>query len=409
MTDTILAKDTICVAIGDDHTYGCTTVTLGRTGENAISQLEITLPEALCHFWAYLDFKKPKGKTVRTPRIPIENCKIEYDIPLNLLDENGNLEVQLVLQSETGEIWKSATKKYVVLKSIDAVDTIPEEDKTDFITEAQKVLNETKELADEARTALEEMDTLAGKIVESAPNFAGAIKESVSGKTVVTILDISSIEHELKVRVNPKGSVTRYAENLLPYPHLYEVGKAVTSAGVTYVDNGDYTITANGTVSSSSSTFKFYDDSPSPYLPKGNYIFFGCGEGDKVYASDAPFIMHLTLWDIYGNQTEYKSDLATRTVKFTVNNPIERVRCYVRIYRGVNVVNQKYYALLLNEDNGTVYTAKANGTVEGITSAYPITTLLADYGATITAEYNIDTKKYIDKKFTELASMIVNS
>lgn len=139
MKDTILSKDTICIEIGDDHSYNCTAVAIGRAGENNITQLEITIPEELGGFWAYLDFKKPKGDTFKSPRLDVVNNVIEYDMPAGLLNETGNLEAQLVLQNASGEIWKSTVKKYVVLKSIDATDDIPEQE--DFITRAQKLLD----------------------------------------------------------------------------------------------------------------------------------------------------------------------------------------------------------------------------------------------------------------------------
>ena len=143
MTDTIIAKDTIHIEIGDDHSYNSTVVAIGRAGENTITQLEITIPEELNTFWAYLDFKKPKGYKYKTPRLTIENNKIEYDVPSSLINEAGNLEVQLVLQNENGDIWKSNVHKYVVLKSVDAVDDIPFQE--DFITEAQKTLDDMQE------------------------------------------------------------------------------------------------------------------------------------------------------------------------------------------------------------------------------------------------------------------------
>ena len=142
MTETILSRDTIEVIVGDDHSFNCSVTTLGRAGENNISQLEITIPDELAGFDAYLDFKKPGGETVRTPRLAIEGNKIEYDVPLSLLDQNGNIEVQIILQDESGYIWKGVVKKFTVLKSINAVDDIPE--KEDFITEAQKLLDEIK-------------------------------------------------------------------------------------------------------------------------------------------------------------------------------------------------------------------------------------------------------------------------
>lgn len=55
-----------------------------------------------------------------------------------------------------------------------------------------------------------------------------------------------------------------------------------------------------------------------------------------------------------------------------------------------------------------IYTADANGKVNGVTSLYPTTTLLTDTeGVTIEAEYNKDTKKYIDRKFAELQALIL--
>ena len=54
------------------------------------------------------------------------------------------------------------------------------------------------------------------------------------------------------------------------------------------------------------------------------------------------------------------------------------------------------------------YTVNEDGTVEGVTSIYPTTTLLTDtQGVIIEAEYNADTKKYIDKKFAELQALIL--
>ena len=53
------------------------------------------------------------------------------------------------------------------------------------------------------------------------------------------------------------------------------------------------------------------------------------------------------------------------------------------------------------------HTADANGVVSGIIGNGEDVTLMGD-GVTITAEYNVDTKKYIDKKFDELAAMLVS-
>lgn len=133
-------KDIIQVNIGEDHIFNCDRKKIARTGESSVTRLEIALEENLSECWAYLDFKKANGETVKTPKLEIVDNRAVYDIPLGVLDVVGDLEVQLVLQRESGEIWKSDVKKFFVCKSINATDDIP--DKEDFITEAQKLLDE---------------------------------------------------------------------------------------------------------------------------------------------------------------------------------------------------------------------------------------------------------------------------
>lgn len=195
MTETILTKDTVLVNIGDDHSYNCTATTLGRAGENNISQLEITIPEELSTFDAYLDFKKPDGETVRTPRLAIEGNKIEYDIPLGLLDKSGNIEVQLILQDERGYIWKSTVKKFSVLKSIDAVDDIPE--KEDFITEAQKLLDEIKNASAPVVCTIGSVDLIASKWEGAESPYAQVV--SIDGVTEYSKIDLNPSVEQLAI------------------------------------------------------------------------------------------------------------------------------------------------------------------------------------------------------------------
>lgn len=56
----------------------------------------------------------------------------------------------------------------------------------------------------------------------------------------------------------------------------------------------------------------------------------------------------------------------------------------------------------------TTYSINADGTVEGVTSLYPTTTLISDTeGVVIDVEYNADTKKYIDNIKAELMALIL--
>ena len=64
---------------------------------------------------------------------------------------------------------------------------------------------------------------------------SNALKGSASG-SIVALKDVSPIEHNLGVKVESK--------NLMPYPYT---DKSKTVGGITFIDNGDGTITANGT------------------------------------------------------------------------------------------------------------------------------------------------------------------
>ena len=139
-------KDKIRATLTKDHIYKCPTSVIGRGGENKCTQLEITLDECLCDKWVYIDFVKPNGSKYKTPKLDVVENKVTYDISNSLLQEAGHLRVQVVLQNEKGEVWKSNIKIYNVIPSINATDDIPNQD--DFITEAQKLINEFEDVVD---------------------------------------------------------------------------------------------------------------------------------------------------------------------------------------------------------------------------------------------------------------------
>ena len=186
MTDTIIAKDTIHVAICDDHTFNCDATYLGRTGESNATQLEITLPEELAQFDVYLDFKKPRKETVRTPRLNVFENKTEYDIPLGLLDAGGDISVQVVVQGDNDYIWKSAVKKFSILQSVDAVNDIAE--KEDFIAKAQELLDELRLVASSA---------VIGYVYLKADKWVG------EGSLYSQVVTINGANELCKVDLNP--------------------------------------------------------------------------------------------------------------------------------------------------------------------------------------------------------------
>ena len=119
-------KDTILVNICADHTWECATSVIGRTGEAGTAQFKLNFTkDEMCNCTAYLDFKTPSSKKFRSSKLNIANNVALYDVPAYLLKDSGKLEVQLILEKESGEVWESNPKLYHILDSINGCDEIP--------------------------------------------------------------------------------------------------------------------------------------------------------------------------------------------------------------------------------------------------------------------------------------------
>ncbi len=140
--------DLICVSVGTDHIYECTTKFIGRAGENHTAQLQITLADELIGRAVHLDFKKPNGDKHRTDQLSVVDNLVTYDVPSFLLDQDGEIEVQLILVNTNGKVWKSSVKTYHNLYSINAGEDTKIPDGTveqDVVTQIRQELNALKE------------------------------------------------------------------------------------------------------------------------------------------------------------------------------------------------------------------------------------------------------------------------
>jgi len=125
--------------------------------------------------------------------------------------------------------------------------------------------------------------------------LANAVKGTVTGIGTVRMDDVSPVEHELDVKVTSK--------NLIPYPYA-ETTK--TENGITFTDNGDGSVTVNGTATANSvlavaSISQYFTLTPGKYTVSGGfssnaYIQVKNADMDKdlAYAGDAPVVFTLT-------------------------------------------------------------------------------------------------------------------
>ena len=145
-------EERILVNLTRDRVFESENTIIGRSGEGNTSRLEITLPDVLHECAVYLDFEKPNGEKLTTPKLKIVDGVAIYDVVPYLLTDAGEVKVQAVLITPKGGTWKSSTKHYINQHSINALDEVP--DKEDFITEARKVMAQLSQEIDAVAMAL---------------------------------------------------------------------------------------------------------------------------------------------------------------------------------------------------------------------------------------------------------------
>lgn len=139
-----------------------------------------------------------------------------------------------------------------------------------FLIEPQSKENPTELSEDDPRkNVVDELLAKENENYDAVKNtFSNAIKGNVSGK-IVAMDDVSPVEHKVPVKLRSK--------NLIPYPY-YDTTK--TEKGVTFTDNGDGTITLNGTATGNS-RFDFLRGS-NAYFPNGTYTLSGISGGSET-------------------------------------------------------------------------------------------------------------------------------
>ena len=234
-------------------------------------------------------------------------------------------------------------------------------------------------------------DVVSAQKTDIAQNYANALKGKVTGNNAVRIDDSSPIEHEMNVRVSSK--------NLIPYPY---VDTTKTVNGITFTDNGDGTITVNGTATANA-IFTF-----SYNLPINLSDIYTLSKN----------ILGVHLWVAYYKNNSYIGekgayDKATSVLIDLTTIDCDRARCAFQIAKGTTINKAILKPQLELGSTNTVYekyvprktfTLSADGTVTGIKNIYPTTTLLADKdNVVIDVEYNRD----INKAFEELQNAIL--
>lgn len=159
---------------------------------------------------------------------------------------------------------------------------------------------------------------------------------------VVTKNDLTKILNRLpsmvlsdaEIITNLYDYISNYGvKNLLPYPYVHTTS---VINGITWTDNGDGTITANGTATGRS-TFYLRVAADQWLIPVGNYRIVGCPEGGG-WSTDN---MKYRIWINYrkgDSDTGYGSDIGDG-LNFTVIGDEEAIGAGLQIEAGQTVNN----------------------------------------------------------------------
>ena len=158
------------------------------------------------------------------------------------------------------------------------------------------------------------------KAIKSSKNyanntFAPAIKNTVSGG-VLAVHDVSPVEHDLDVRVRSK--------NLIPYPYA---DTTKTENGVTFTDNGDGSITLNGTPTTTTVFHLYIDKAAQTILYKGQAYALSLYNNTNL--SDIYLNTNISISGEGAWGTNIAMTIGTVTKKFTVNESYKGFQLYL--------------------------------------------------------------------------------
>lgn len=127
----------ILVNAYENRSVETTQKTIGKTFENEATILKILLHGDMVENDVYLEFKKEDCSKFMTQPLQIVNDEdnnyyVEYKMPNSLLDQVGNLRMEIVLRKDD-YVWKSYAIDFDVLDSINASDEVAQ-DNEDFFS-----------------------------------------------------------------------------------------------------------------------------------------------------------------------------------------------------------------------------------------------------------------------------------
>lgn len=264
----------------------------------------------------------------------------------------------------------------------------------------------------------------AKAVYDTFNTFANALKGNASG-TTITIDDVSPVTHKMSVKISSNTvtdltavKVSRCGKNIVPTVDsgIYYSGSA--ASGKPYIPTSPTVLTSTQNIDLGSGG------------KRGVYAVIKLIEGETYTLSFKNLVNNCATpafkycvgfrtneSDLFG-QSQIDNAVVSNSnpTSFTFTVPSGSPYCLVGGYNYPNVAGDTISFEAMQIEVGSVatdfqdyisttYTPNADGTVEGVTSLYPTTTLSTDTdGVIINCEYNRD----INKAFAELTQAIIS-
>ena len=256
--------------------------------------------------------------------------------------------------------------------------------------------------------------------VNGADNtFSNALKGSKSGAAFL-IDDISPVTYEMGVKISSDTvenltavKVKKQGKNLIPFPYQQLTLGTSTTNGIDFTVYEDGSILINGTATGNAVRYLYQSTTGMLGLKSGITISGSKNASDNTQQGNVYFMCN------YYNSTGTMQEGITMSIKTsgtkTITDAWKGLGIYVNIPSGKTLNNllikpQLEIGATATEYEPyitpTEYIPTADGTVNGITSLYPNTTLTTDTeGVIINCKYNRD----INKAFAALEAAIART
>lgn len=249
-----------------------------------------------------------------------------------------------------------------------------------------------------------EIDNKASIIEDSATGTIANFTDGANLPVAELIVDIEPIQsgsgdpsptnvRAISGRTSVK--VNRTGKNLLPYPFYHNTR---TVNGVTFTNNLDGTVTANGTATSTANQHLVSATNSNFTLPIGSYIVTGCPTG----GSSSSYQIYVEK-RVNGTTTYVTRDVGNGAT-FTVDSAEATYGIMVRIPAGVTVDNLTFHPMLrLASDTDSTWASPVDNETTSISLGQTV------YGGTLNVATGVLTMTHVSKLISDADSTVINS